>query len=124
RHHARRAVRSLSLVPWPRGDHADAFGLPGRRVLQPASGRAGRTVGRTGLALGPGALAHPVRAAGRQLPRRGRRRYLRVPRSARSGLTVAEGQLTGDLVTAGPAYGIVNSSFTAPCGEPWGNTPQ
>ena len=33
RHHARRAVRALPLVPWPRGDHADAFGLPGRRVL-------------------------------------------------------------------------------------------
>ena len=29
-----------------------------------------------------------------------------------------------DFVTAGPAYGIVNSSFTAPCGEPWGNTPR
>jgi transcriptional regulator with XRE-family HTH domain len=44
-----------------------------------------RTVGRAGLALSPGALAHPVRASGRQLPRRGRRRYLRVPRPARPG---------------------------------------
>src|SRR6266567_3585285 len=44
RHHARRPVRALPLVPRPRGDHQDTFGLPGRRVLQPAAGRAGRAV--------------------------------------------------------------------------------
>ena len=33
-----------------------------------APGRAGRTVGRAGLALGPGTLAHPVRAAGGSFP--------------------------------------------------------
>ena len=89
RHHPGRAVRAFPLVPRP-GDHdKDPFGLPGRRVLQPPADRAGQTVGRPGLALGPRALAHPVRAAGRQLPRRRRRRHLRVPRPARPGMTRA-----------------------------------
>ena len=46
-----------------------------------------RTLGGQRMAVGPGALAHPVRAAGRELPRRRRRRHLRVPRPARPGLT-------------------------------------
>ena len=86
RHHARRAVTSTpagsAAGRRPRGRVA----LPRRRVLPAPAGRAGRAVGRHGVAVGPGALAHPVRAADRQLPRRGRGRHVRVPRSARPRL--------------------------------------
>jgi hypothetical protein len=71
----------------------DPVGLPRRGVLQPAARRSGRTVGGPGLALGPRALAHPGGAARRQLPRRRRRRHLRVPRPPRPGIARA-GSLT------------------------------
>jgi transcriptional regulator with XRE-family HTH domain len=86
RDHAGRAVRAFPLVPRPGGDDQDQVGLPGRRVLQPPAGRAGRALGGPGLAVGPGALAHLVGAAGRAFPRRRRRRHLRVPRPARPGV--------------------------------------
>ena len=70
RHHLRRAVRAFPLVPRPRGDDPEALGLPGRRLLQQAARRAGRTVGGQRVAVGPRALAYPVRTAGRELPRR------------------------------------------------------
>ena len=43
----------------------------------------GRPLGGNGLAVGPGALAHPVRAADRNLPGRGRSGRVRVPGPAR-----------------------------------------
>ena len=70
----------------PEPGEGHQVGLPGRGVLQPPSRRPGRAVGGPGLALGPRALAHPVRAARGQLPRRRRRRHLRVPRPSRPGI--------------------------------------
>ena len=73
-------VRALPLVPRPGHGHPDVIAVPRRRLLPAPAGRAGHAMGRNGVAVGPRALAHPVRAAHRELPRRGRDRRVRVPR--------------------------------------------
>ena len=74
---------------WFRGRETDGprqVQLPGRRMLPARPARAGGTLGRHGLAVGPRALPHPVRPPGRLLPRRRRRRHLRIPGPARRRL--------------------------------------
>ena len=71
---------------WFRGrdtDQADGVPLPRRGLLPAPASQPGRPLGRNGLAVGPGAFAHPVRAADRHLPRRGRSGCVRVPGPAR-----------------------------------------
>ena len=68
------------------GRPAPADAVAAARTATAASARpasAGRPLGGHGLAVGPGAFAHPVRAADRELPRRGRGRRVRVPGPAR-----------------------------------------
>jgi predicted transcriptional regulator/DNA-binding XRE family transcriptional regulator len=75
-HHTGRPVRALSLVPRPGDDDPAHLGLPGRGVLPAPAGRTGGALGGPGLALGPGAFAHPVRAAHGQFSWRRRSRRL------------------------------------------------
>ena len=72
-------LRELALVPRPGHHQADGVTLPGRGLLPAAAGRAGHPLGRDGLAVGAGPLAHPVRPADRELSGGGRVRRVRVP---------------------------------------------
>src|SRR5690606_22207937 len=94
RHHPRRAVPGVALVPRARDDEPHQVELPERGVLPPPARGAGAAVGGLRLAVRARQLARADRAAARLLPRRRRGRRVRVPGAAR-----------GRGVTAGPPGG-------------------